>query len=151
MKGKQMDNNKIPVSVASAAPAEIILSGKKFLVSPATDKDFGELERWVQDRILDVCFRNANKLDNSADRQEFLKHAFDKASGTILASSEATVLLLSVEGAVMRLYLGIRHNHPDITVDEVRKLATSREEIEKAMLTVGFLDNPDTEKISKKE
>lgn len=106
---------------ATAAPTTVELGGKQYRVSPLRDKDYGEFEKWVQDRHMELAQRAGDGL-SVEDRQALLKHAYDRASQITMASPEAIQAVITLEGSIKLLWLHLRHEHPDLTEETVSGL-----------------------------
>lgn len=119
----------------TAAPRTVKLKGKKYLISPLRDRDYGEFEAWVQDQVFDVAKRNLDGL-NDTDRQELLKLAYNKASSITISSPESLRYMTSVDGAVKLLWLSLRREHSDLTEDDVADMLTDPETLETAMKAI---------------
>jgi hypothetical protein len=108
----------------TAAPVQIPIDGRTYYLSPLSDQDFGEFERWVQDRYLDVAKRNLEGL-TGADRETLLRVSYEKAAGLKVNSPEALGLMDTVDGASKLLQLALRHRHPEVTFAEAQRLCTN--------------------------
>jgi hypothetical protein len=133
----------------TASPIEVELDGKKFMCSPMTDSDWGEFERWVQARYIELASKNIDKIPQS-ERQGFLNHAYDRAAAIIFQSPEALQLLTSVDGSAFRTWLGVKRNHPEITFEFIRKCLTDPEKIKEVLAKLDFLDYQPESKSPKK-
>jgi len=140
---------KMNISKITNAPIGVEFGGKKYLISELTDEDFGIFERKVQDIYLDVALRNINNVPENL-KKDFLNHAYNVAANITSTSPEAEKWGKTVDGITMLLWLGMRHNHPDLTYEECRKMTTNRAELEMAVLKLNFLLNDVIEKSIKK-
>ncbi|MBI5724598.1 MAG: hypothetical protein HZA50_11605 [Planctomycetes bacterium] len=111
------------VSQITAAPSVLALNGVEYRLSPLRDCDYGEFERWVQDRYFDVAKRNLADLPD-AQKDSLLRHAYERAAGLTINSPEALNLMVTVDGAAKLMYLSLRREHPAITQEEATKLCT---------------------------
>jgi len=125
----------------TAAPSTLEMGGKVYTVSPLQDRDYGEFERWVQDRYLDVATRNVDKIP-SENREAFLQHAYDTAAEITIHSDRALSLMVTVEGSAFLLWLSVRRDHPEATYEEVLRFATDPKTLQKAMEKVEQLNTP---------
>ncbi len=103
---------------ATAAPSFIELGGRRLLMTPLKDQDYGIFERWIQDRHIDLAKRMVKDLEPE-ERLALLKHAYDKARRITISSPEASELMTSVEGAVKLVWLALRKEQPDVTEEMV--------------------------------
>lgn len=123
----------------TAAPSEVVIGDEVFLVSPMQDKDYGEFERWVQDRYLDVATRNAEKIPEG-NRDVWLQHAYDRAAAITITSDEALKIMVTVEGSARMFWLSTRRNHPDLTYDRALQLLTDPVNLARAMSRIKTLN-----------
>lgn len=111
------------ISQITAAPSHIKIGDKTWRARPLADGDYGEFERWVQDRFITLAKRNLDGLSDP-DRATLLKVAYDKASALTISSPESLALMSTVDGAAFLLYLSLRREHSEMTVELARELAT---------------------------
>ncbi len=104
---------------ATAAPSFVELGGRKLLMTPLRDQDYGIFERWIQDRHIALAKRAIVDIKNADDRQALLKHAYDRARLITISSPEAAALMTSAEGAVKLVWLALRREQPDVTEELV--------------------------------
>lgn len=126
------------VSKATGAPSMITLGGKKYQMSPLQDEDYGVLERWVQDKIIELAKRNLAGLEET-QKTELLKHAFNEARRVTLIDPQALKHLQSVDGAVLLVWLMLKTKHPDITQEEVAEQLLDEAAMSSAMTQVDRL------------
>lgn len=118
-------------SGAAGSPFEFVIREKSYLLSPLLDIDLGTLEKWVQDRHVDLVKRNCDGM-NESDRRYHVDKAFDVASLITINSPQSIEILSTPEGSIMMLWLSMRRNHPEMTKEEVSLLCENREELEEA-------------------
>lgn len=129
----------VTTSVATAAPTSFELDGKEYFLSPLSDKDFGEYERWVQSRIISIATENLKHIPERL-HDSIIKHAYDKAVKVDITSVEALATMATVEGIVKIMCLSLQHRHPDLKEDEVRNLIFSPGNLQKAMRQLEFVN-----------
>jgi hypothetical protein len=110
----------------TAAPVEVVIDGEILRFSPLRDSDYGEFERWVQDRVIELTKRHLDGLP-AEERQHLLDRAFQTAERITIDSPEAVRLMTTVDGACKLAWLSLRREHSDITYERVRGLLTSPE------------------------
>lgn len=125
----------------TAAPSEFTVDGKTYYLSPLADEDFGQFERWVQDRYLDVAKRNLGGLGKE-DREALLKNAYEKAAELTISSPEALNLMTTTDGSAKLLHLSLLRRHPDITFQEVTQLVTNPTVVRISMDRIKDLNAP---------
>lgn len=131
----------------TAAPIELDYGDEKFMYSPMTDGDYGEFERFVQRRFIEVATQNIDLIPQE-NRQGILNHAYDKAAAIIFTSPDALTIMRTVDGVAFRTYLGVRRNHPEVTYEKIRKLSTSaaQKTLADIIAKMEFVDNDRTAK-----
>ena len=105
----------------TAAPLEFTVGEKTYRMSPFSDKDFGILELWMQDKYIALAKRSLDGLPIEVQK-DLLRHAYDKASHLTVTSKEGSEVLSSLEGGIQLALISLRHNHPNITYEEVMNL-----------------------------
>ena len=128
----------------TAAPSELHVEGVTYRVSPLRDRDFGEFERWVQDRYLDVALRNLAGITDDRDRETILKAAYEKAAHITASSPEAIQLMVTVDGAAKLLWLSLRREHSDITFEQAADLATHPQTVKMFMDKIRDINKVET-------
>ena len=107
---------------ATAAPIPVKLGKKTYLISPLRDMDYGFLEKFAQDRYMDLAIRNAEKIEDKEAKQALINRAFDTASRVTFTSPEGIRQLNSGQGMVMLCWVSLRKEHPDLSIDDVAEL-----------------------------
>ena len=124
---------------ATAAPSTVTLNGKEYRISPLRDKDFGEFERWVQDRHIEVAKRNIGGLE-AEDRQALLIHAYDQATKVTIQSSIAMRYMKTIEGGAKVTEIMLRREHPEVTYEQVLEWLTDPDNFNAVMGSVDSLN-----------
>ena len=109
------------ISEAQASPIELTFGDVTYQLSPLTQSNFGELERWLRQHIMDIA-RETAKDFNPDDRAIILKEAFTQSVAMHIGSEEAAGILRSIDGEAMTFLLVVRKNHPSMTLDKARQL-----------------------------
>lgn len=127
---------------ATAAPIPLRLGNKTYRLSPLRDRDYGAIERWLQDRHIALVRRNLDGLPAEArDRQ--LDRAFAEAreisarslvSGDDPYHREATEAFESIEGLVFMTWLMLQREHPELSEDDVSELMLASPERMQAVM-----------------
>lgn len=130
-------------ATATAAPTTVELGGKNYRLTPLRDRDWGEFEKWLQDRHYAAARRNLQGLNAEAQR-DLMRHAHDRATAIVFTDNESAKMMGTYEGACFITYLSLRHEHPEITEDEVADLLFDPEALSRAMdrLPLGMPDEP---------
>ena len=103
---------------ATAAPMSFKMKGQSLRLSPLRDCDFGEFERYLQDRYVEVAKRNLSGLDNAV-QIELLRDVMDTAAGITITSPKGQELMQSIESVVKFVWLHCRQHQPDLTETEL--------------------------------
>lgn len=111
----------MPQSV-TAAPHPVKLDGKDYLMSPLTDGDFEQLNNWLRSGVIQMARQSMTPDMTSEEREETLAVAMREARKMSYLSEAGRAALASVDGTAQLVWLGLRHNHPNLTADEVRSL-----------------------------
>lgn len=110
---------------AAATPVRIKRDDKEYLVSPMTIGDSAELQRWAEERYWqDMQERLARTKD--PDVQKLIRHRMATISRAELRT-EMSDYINSSESDEQYLWLMLRHEHSDITIEEARKLVSRSE------------------------
>jgi hypothetical protein len=120
---------------ATAAPAPITLGDKTFRMSPLSDVDIGELDQWLQARIVRIA---RNSLPEDADpalRAETIGAALDKAATMTWMSPKGAEMMATLDGMAQLIWQGCHRNHPGLTPEDVRAVLLNPTDIELARAT----------------
>lgn len=129
------------LSALAASCRTVQWRGKSYRLSPLRDKDYGEVEAWLQDRCLDLALRNLRKLEDRADKDALIKAAHERASRMTLQSPESESIIDTVPGAAFLVWLMLRQEHPDVTQDLTLELCTDAEVLYSVMMKVETLNS----------
>ena len=124
---------------ATAAPISVTIDSKQYLFTPFSRRDFGMFENWVQGRYIEVYTANLKKAPEELQRG-LLEQAYANAATLTIASPEATKLMISMDGAIQLAWISLRHEHPDITIDEVSDLMFDDEKRDRIMEVLDRFD-----------
>lgn len=122
-----------------AAPAIAVIDDAEYKVSPLRDMDLGELDRWVQKKILDTAELSSD------DKTRRL--AIEVAAMATWAGKYGYALSLTPEGVARYMLVGIRRNHPHVTLEMVRgwlKDEGKRTELHRAFDLANDVREPET-------
>lgn len=124
----------IPHAQMAASPHPVKLDGKTYIMSPLSDRDWGELELWMQMRPIALAkeaIRRNSDLDQ-AQRDVIMSRATDQMMKMAVATPEGAAILVSVDGISMLTWIGLRARHPDVTFENVRQMMFKPENINAA-------------------
>jgi hypothetical protein len=115
----------MPVTDAdmTAAVSEFQSGDTTYRLSPLADKDWGEFERWVQDKHMDLARRNMEGM-KPEDRKVLIEAAYKQAASITISSPEALSIMSTVDGAAYLLYISLRREMPEIDFQAALELCT---------------------------
>jgi len=127
---------------ASAAPTEIVIDQKKWLLHPMDNDDFGVLQRWVEDRLMDIARRNCEGLPVEVQKG-LMESAYAKAVTVTMFDAITIRHLGTLEGTVKMVWLSARKSDPSITENDVHKaLMADPAAMERASAKIPGVGNP---------
>lgn len=132
----------VDTSVATAVPSRIELNGVEYVLPPLTDRDYGEFERWLKDREIQLAADLAKNAESEEQRKAMFDRAYDRASEIHINHPSALKAMVSFEGATKLLHINLRHNHPDMTHEQVKELCHDPLAMEAAYAAVEQLNFP---------
>ncbi len=106
------------LSTLTASPEEFQLDGQTYKMRPLTLTDLGDFESWARRSIVTMAMGAGRELQGR-DRRDLVNAAVRAASVITYDSPEAQGMMQGIHGAGQLLYLSLRHNHPDITHEQV--------------------------------
>jgi len=101
-------------------------------MSPLTDNDMAELDHWLRVHVLRLVRESVSDAPDT-EREAIMRTAMDHVLGLTWTSPEGARILTTLDGLARVLWQGIRHNHPTITVDEIRGAIVDPRTLEDAM------------------
>lgn len=110
------------MSDETAARMPLTLDGVTYLMSPLTDRDIIELDRWVQAQCINVTRQNLELFPpkTQAEREELLSIAMKTAMTLTWMSGVGARMVSTLDGAVQLVWQSIHHAHPNVTVDDIK-------------------------------
>jgi len=127
------------IAKTTGAPVELRLGEKVYRFTPLKDKDFGEFEAWMQQKIITTASANLDLVPEEL-RAGLLRDVFIKASSVSMASSEAMEAISTLEGGCKLMLLSLRAEHPDIKEEEIRSLMRDKKFVNQMMATFDYLN-----------
>ncbi len=112
----------------AGAAAEIQLNGSTYRMRPLTIDDFAEFERWVDDAPIRQAIRNLSGL-NPDLQTKLLQQAQEAAGQSSQDSSDKRQAriasqMTSMGGIGYLIWLSLRREHPDLTLEAILQLLT---------------------------
>lgn len=129
-------------AAATAAPVEITLGAKKYRLSPLGWRDYEEFDLWMRNQAMKQLASDAIAALPDEDRRALqlqIASRADKLSLTappmhdLDAMATMNRIVTSVSGAARLVWLGVRHNHSDIQLEEIEDLFADAETFIAAM------------------
>lgn len=127
---------------AVATAAQIKIADKAYTLSPLTLDDYADWDRWMRDDYLALMRTPAIEALADGDRRAAQQRLIDRASTLSLinpphhdpaAMQQLIKYARGVPGAVRLLWLGIKHKHPDVPIEEIAELLNDPGLVEQAM------------------
>jgi hypothetical protein len=119
----------------AASPYSVRMCGKTYTMSPLDDRDWGELELWMQMRPIALA-KEAIRRNPDFD-ENVRKIIYDKAVSEMgeiaIATPKGAAMLVSLDGVTMMTWIGVRRTHPDLTYEVVRKMMLDPQNVQSAM------------------
>jgi hypothetical protein len=110
----------------TAACSEVIVDDKTYRLAPLADRDWGEFERWTQDKYLHLARRNLEGMSPD-EKAILLKEAWATASKITISSPESLNIMSTVDGAAYLLYLSLRREDSTVTFELAQNICTNPE------------------------
>lgn len=132
---------------ATAASVTIRIGKKTFRISPLRDMDYGVLEKFAQDRYMDLAIRSAEKISDTEVQKSLINKAYETASRVTFSSAEGIRHLATPQGMVMLVWVSLRKEHPDLSLDDVMELLSQEEN---ALTLTSAIERQSKKKMKKK-
>ncbi len=134
-------HNMPDLSTMTGAGGTIKLGGRTFLLRRLRVGDYGQVRQWLKDQ-LPRPFKIANdalidlqplrEIDPEAyeaSRKELLASALQDTKGDVLTTDDKSVgaIMNSPEGIAFVLWLSLRREHPNTSLEEITGLVSNEE------------------------
>lgn len=110
--------------------------GKRIVVrlrmSPMTDQDISEMDAWIQARMIRNARASLDPNLSEKEREETMRVAMSTALTLTWMSGIGAKMIGTVDGLARLVWQAIHRNHPDKTVEDIRRLLLTKENIEEA-------------------
>lgn len=113
----------------------LVIAGKEFAASPLTDKDYEELDNYIQSRVIEVARASLSSL-STQERSEMLQAAIKAAASSGWGTTEGGKIMRTVEGMLRLGWQMIRSTR--ISYEDFCKLA--RKDTETTLASVEAID-----------
>lgn len=113
-------------------PGVIEIEGKTYRMSKLDGPEISELDRWVQDQIVQLAIRNSAGESNQT-RRLLMEAALKIAAGASWLEDTGRPVIQSMNGVSRLIWTTLRKNHKELKVDDVEKLMRVDGAVESAM------------------
>jgi len=132
---------------AAASPLTITLGDKTFTVSPLTDRDIGEFERWLQFTYIDAIRSNLDGLKDD-ERAAILKDAYRELPMLTMGHPYGVRIMGSLRGITRMFWLSLRKCSPHVTEDEVFAIMSAPALQDKAQEALRIVNDVGADEVS---
>lgn len=116
----------------SAAPTTIIFeNGEEIQFHPLTDKDIGEIDEWLQARVMENARRSLGSDATPAEREETLRIAATASISVSIMSRQGAQMIGTLPGMVHLTWVSARKSHPTLTKEHLASLLLNPENLER--------------------
>lgn len=115
----------------TGASAPIKLNDKVYNVAPLTDKDIAELDAYVRHVHIQTAI-DASKGQEPAIVDRLINAAVMQASAITFMSPHGAAIIKCQDGVARILWHGLKHNHPELTHEQVRAMMYDPSSIKEA-------------------
>jgi hypothetical protein len=115
----------------TGASAPIKLGSTVYNASPLTDKDIAELDAYVRFVHIQTAI-DASKGQPPDMVDRLVNAAVGQASSITFMSPQGAAIIRSQDGVARILWHGLKHNHPELTHEQVRALMYDKTTIAEA-------------------
>jgi len=115
-------------SSLSGATYPLIISGREFAASPFTDKDYDELDNYIQSKLIGIAKKQLSSFYGT-ERAEFLQAAIKAAASSGWGTQEGAKIISTTEGAA-RLGWQMVRAKSKISFEEFYVLVVQQEHIQ---------------------
>jgi len=116
----------------AASPGELHFGDKTLRMRPLTDRDIGELDGWLRQRIIRSARESLPPGSTQAEREETLSLAMREAATASLISPYGVRVMSTPEGLARLVWQSVRLDHPEQTPESILALLYSPENIRAA-------------------
>jgi hypothetical protein len=110
-----------------------MLGGKEYLLDPLEDVDIEELNNWLRSDVINMARASLTPEMTSAERQEVLGVAMDRARGLSWISGDGAAVMASLSGISRVIWQGLKKRYPELTPGLIQKLIMDKRTLDYAM------------------
>jgi hypothetical protein len=132
---------------AAATPVKFIQDNgeetQEYWISPLTDKDFDEIDEWLQARLLSIARKSLPPEATREEREELLSIATREAAKITWTMPAGRQSMSTIPGIAHIAWVSLRKRHPGITEDYLRELFfVDLENLKRADDAMGVVNSP---------
>lgn len=120
------------MSISGASASLDLGPGLDLSISPLTDKDIVELDRWIQKRYVENAYEGLRDILPKEDLALALQNITLASLGVSWTSRAGLMILSTVEGMVQLVYQSAKSNHPNLDKSQLQSAMLKPENIDKA-------------------
>jgi hypothetical protein len=139
----------------SGASFPMHISAQEFAACSLTDKDYTEIDGYIQSKILEVARVGLSAL-SVTERAELLQASIKAAASSGWGTQEGMKIINTVEGSLRLGWQMLRKKHPRLSFAEFSELAhkdlpNNLLEIDKCFVVLNIEEKSETEEVPSKE
>ncbi len=104
---------------ATAAPGEVTIGDKTYRMTPLGNRDYGELDNWIQARSLRTVRESIPPGTSVEEYNRIMSAAMVGIQSLTLSSTRGAAIISSVAGFARALWQGIHPHDPEVTIGEI--------------------------------
>ncbi|MCH7814396.1 MAG: hypothetical protein IID40_10300 [Planctomycetes bacterium] len=137
---------------AFAAPTRVTVAGKDYELHPLRFRDWGQLEQFLRDKIVDLGRRSMERATDPADKDRIMATAYRAGAEVSLTSddpvkeAQAQVLLSAPDTLIELVYLSVRRGQPAFTRDHAEDLCDTADSVKELAETIMRISRGGSEK-----
>lgn len=116
---------------ASGIRHPVKLGDKTYFATALTDASLQSLDMWIRSKYVERAIELIKRAPPE-DKETAYRVATQEAASLGWKSGFGQQLMGTVEGVAQLLWEGVRENHPDVTVEELRKFLMDGEAVHEA-------------------
>ena len=116
---------------ASGIRHPVKLGDKTYFATALTDASLQSLDMWIRSKYVERAIELIKKAPPE-DKEIAYRVATQEASSLGWKTGFGQQLMGTIEGVAQLLWEGVRENHPDVTVEELRKLLMDGDAVREA-------------------
>lgn len=86
------------------------------------DESLVAMDEWVRSRAMKTALSSIDSFAPGPARQSYIDQAIRTASSFTWMSGEGAKIMGSIEGVAKMMHESVKQDHPDLTIDRVRRM-----------------------------